>query len=149
MGRAMLTLRDVMTRDLLTVSPATTLAEVAELFATHRISGAPVLVDGHAVGVISATDMMASAAAMDSSDRFRDATVADAMTYGVHALPPSASLAMAADCMQVAGIHRLLVIEQGRLLGMVTSMDVVGGLAQAQRAAPTGVQGAEPRAQWL
>ena len=54
----MLKIRDVMTRDVLTVTPETTLREAAELFARRHVSGAPVVVDDKIVGVVSGTDLL-------------------------------------------------------------------------------------------
>lgn len=51
-------LREIMTADLVTVSPDLTLQEVAQVFAERRISGAPVVSGTDLVGVISTTDLM-------------------------------------------------------------------------------------------
>jgi CBS domain-containing protein len=60
----MLQVRDVMTRDVITVSPEHTLREAMEVLSRHHVSGAPV-VRGHAVvGVVSGTDLMEFAAAL-------------------------------------------------------------------------------------
>lgn len=56
-------------------------------------------------------------------------TVADAMTHGIYALPPSAPAAAAAENMRAAKVHRLLVMDDGRLVGIVTTMDVVNAVA--------------------
>jgi CBS domain-containing protein len=72
----MLKLKDIMTRDLVTVDPETSLKEVADLLATRGISGVPVITDsGDVVGVISASDIVSFAAAVpgvptDRSDDF-------------------------------------------------------------------------------
>lgn len=51
--------RDVMTRDTITVAPETTLREAAETFAEHHIAGAPVVTsDQRVVGVVSVSDLM-------------------------------------------------------------------------------------------
>ena len=51
----MLALRDIMTADVVTVSPQTTLREAMELLAQRHLSGAPVVSGGELVGVVSAT----------------------------------------------------------------------------------------------
>jgi len=61
----MLQIRDVMTHDVLTVTPETTLREAADLFARHHISGAPVLAGHSIVGVVSATDLLEFVASND------------------------------------------------------------------------------------
>ena len=54
----MVTLHDIMSIDVLTVSPDATLREVAELLADRHISGVPVVAAGEVVGVVSATDIL-------------------------------------------------------------------------------------------
>jgi len=54
----MVSLREIMTTDLVTVSPDLTLQEVAQVFAERRISGAPVVSGKELVGVISTTDLV-------------------------------------------------------------------------------------------
>jgi CBS domain-containing protein len=60
----MLTVRDIMTRDVITVSPQLTLREAMELLCARHVSGVPVVEGGHVVGVVSATDLLAFAAAL-------------------------------------------------------------------------------------
>jgi CBS domain-containing protein len=179
----MLRLRDIMTTEVLTVTPETSLRAAMELFATRHISGAPVVSGERVVGVISAADVVSftsapveppdARAAMDETEESLDVpawdegdepssrwftelwageqgdvadridepvaapwdplaerTVADAMTWGVYALPPGAEVAAAAECMRSAGVHRMLVMEGGRLLGIVTTMDLVRAVAE-------------------
>lgn len=54
----MLRLRDIMTTDVVTLSPELTLRDAMTLLATRHLSGAPVVAGGKVVGVISATDLM-------------------------------------------------------------------------------------------
>lgn len=51
-------LRDIMSEDVIVVSPEQTLRSVAELFASEHISGAPVVASGQLLGVISTTDLL-------------------------------------------------------------------------------------------
>ena len=58
----MLRLRDIMTTDVTTVDPNITIREAMDVFASERISGAPVVVGGDVIGVVSATDLLQFAA---------------------------------------------------------------------------------------
>jgi CBS domain-containing protein len=60
----MLRLRDIMTTDVLTVSPQTSLREAMELLGRHHVSGAPVISGNTLVGVVSGTDLMTFASAL-------------------------------------------------------------------------------------
>lgn len=59
----MLRLQDIMTRDVVTVSPQLSLRDAMDLLTSRHISGAPVVVCGKVVGVISLTDLAELAAA--------------------------------------------------------------------------------------
>lgn len=55
----MLKVREIMTRDVITVAPDTTLRDAIELFAKHHVSGAPVIDGTKVLGVVSASDILA------------------------------------------------------------------------------------------
>jgi CBS domain-containing protein len=63
-------------------------------------------------------------------DVFTEHTVEDVMTHSVCALRSTASVAAAAEQMKSAGVHRLLVIDDGELVGIITSTDVAGAVAE-------------------
>jgi CBS domain-containing protein len=54
----MLRLRDIMTTDVLTVTPSTSLQEAADLFTARHVGGAPVVEGTRVVGVVSASDIL-------------------------------------------------------------------------------------------
>jgi CBS domain-containing protein len=58
----MLRLREIMTRDVISVPPEMPLDELAELFTARHIGGAPVVSGGKIAGVVSATDVLTFAA---------------------------------------------------------------------------------------
>lgn len=60
----MLMVRDIMTKDVVTVSPETTVRDAMELLASRHISGAPVMSDHKLAGVISASDLMSFVASL-------------------------------------------------------------------------------------
>lgn len=59
-------------------------------------------------------------------------TVSEVMTRAVYNLPPSATAAAAADYMQRRDIHRILVMEEGQLLGIVTAHDIASAVAEGR-----------------
>lgn len=59
-------------------------------------------------------------------------TVADAMTHGARSLPPDAGVDEAADLMRREGIHRVLVVEDEKLLGLVSALDIARAVADHQ-----------------
>jgi CBS domain-containing protein len=66
---------------------------------------------------------------MPEWDLLGDYTVAEIMTRRVLALPPAATLGEAAALMVRADVHRLLVMEDDELCGVVSSMDVMRAFA--------------------
>src|SRR5437868_573683 len=61
-GVRMLKLSDIMTKEVVTVTPQTTLRDTVELFTARHISGAPVVSGNSIVGIISAADVLGFAA---------------------------------------------------------------------------------------
>lgn len=131
-----LTAGDVMTTQLITVTPSTPLTEFARLCAEDNISGAPVTrVDGTLVGVISKTDLVQrlldthpahgtvdEPAIWDQEDPLQ---VGDIMQEVVATVPVAATLPEIAERMARDRIHRVLVTEGRKLLGIVTSIDLL------------------------
>ena len=76
----------------------------------------------------------------DTADRFEDAeapkwdvlaehTVGEVMTRQVCSLSPALPVSAAAEYMRSADVHRVLVLEHGRLVGIITSLDVARAVA--------------------
>lgn len=137
-------IRDVMTADVLTVGPETSLHEVARLLSERRISGLPVVdPEQGCIGVVSEADVLVKEQGRPHprnplewlfGDRFdpdelrrRAArTAREAMTSPVITVEPDRPLRIAADLMVRHRVNRLPVIEDGRLVGIVTRADLVG-----------------------
>jgi CBS domain-containing protein len=137
----MTTVSDVMTRDVISVPPDAPLKEVVTLLIGHRVGGLPVVQDGRVIGVISETDLLAKEAAATEQPpsgflslpsrrhRFearRDAeTAAEAMTSPALTIGSKAAVAEAARLMVDRHINRLPVVDDHRLVGIVSRADVL------------------------
>ena len=133
--------RDVMTRDVITVSRSASLKEAASLLVQHGISGVPVVADGEVVGVFSERDLLfkeqgrhegsrwltwlTDPLAVADRPKLEAHTVDDAMTTPAVTVEAKANVSAAARLMLEAGISRLPVLEDGRLAGIVTRADLV------------------------
>ncbi|HVZ76735.1 MAG TPA: CBS domain-containing protein [Gemmatimonadaceae bacterium] len=62
-------------------------------------------------------------------DLLAEHTVSEVMTHIVFSVPPDMAVDAAADYMRRAEVHRLLVIDEGRLLGIVSTLDIAGAVA--------------------
>ncbi len=134
---------DVMTRDVLTVRPDTTLKDVARLLAASGISGLPVTTEqGELVGVVSEADILAKERRPPDNGYRRRAhgrvaargkadarTAADAMTAPAITVTPGHRVDAAAALMLDCGVNRLPVVDGGRLAGIVTRADLVRAFA--------------------
>jgi CBS domain-containing protein/anti-sigma regulatory factor (Ser/Thr protein kinase) len=116
---------EVMTRDVVTVTPRTSMAELREVLRSNRISGAPVVSEGRLVGIISMEDFINWLAEGD-----RKATVRDRMTQDVLTLYDDEPLVQAVSRFDEFGYGRLAVLERegGELVGVVTKGDIIAGL---------------------
>lgn len=146
--------KDVMTPDVITVSPETDLTSVARILLSHRISAVFVVDEhGHVVGIVSDGDLMRRserdpgrswwlALVADPRMKFlrREGTHAkDVMTHHVISISQDASLSDVALILESNHVKRVPVIESGRLVGVVSRTDVLHGLASlgVQAVGPT------------
>ncbi|MEM1278989.1 MAG: CBS domain-containing protein [Cyanobacteria bacterium P01_H01_bin.152] len=160
------TVADVMTRDLLTVTPETPLPEAIQLLAQNRISGLPVLTaDGELKGILSEADLMwqvtgaplpayimllDSVIYLENPARYNEEvhkalgqTVAEVMGHDkVATTQPHISLKAAAQLMHNKKVTRLPVLDQqGTLVGILTQGDIVRALAESYQDASADMAG--------
>ena len=64
-----------------------------------------------------------------ASDWFADHTVSEVMNHRICALPSNTRVDQAADFMRTAGIHRVLVMDDGVLVGIVSMKDIADAVA--------------------
>jgi CBS domain-containing protein len=135
--------RDVMTRNVVTVEEDTPLKDVAELMLEQGISGVPVVYDSRVVGVVSETDILYKEQGLSRERRggpiawlmdertpvtgpkLAARTAGEAMTSPPVTIRPDRPVAQAAAMMLEHGVNRLPVVDNGRLLGLVTRSDLV------------------------
>ncbi|MGN6171526.1 MAG: CBS domain-containing protein [Streptosporangiaceae bacterium] len=118
--------RDVMTEATITESAADTLRAAAERMWRNQTGSLLVVDDDRLTGIITERDVLrAVALGVDLGA----ATVNEAMTVEVFTVPPNRSLREAAREMAARWIRHLPVVEEGRLLGVVSMRDVTGVFA--------------------
>lgn len=125
----------VMNRKVITVSPETTLADAVRLFTKHHIGGAPVVdVDNQVVGMVSELQLLDLVFDPAASS----APVSAYMTENVKSVSPADELAHAGQLFALFAFRRLPVIDNGKLVGIVTRRDLMNHTLS------TGEQLAEP-----
>ena len=147
--------RDVMQADPITVAPTMRLAELVDLFVRERLAGVPVIdPERRVLGIVTEGDIILQevegdfelphfvpfldgAIFLQSTDRWDSqmrkafaATVDDLMTRDVRTVAPTDSIHEAAKRMARHHVSRLPVVEDGRLVGLISRSDIVRALAR-------------------
>jgi CBS domain-containing protein len=131
--------RELMTKDVVSVRPDTPLREAAALLVEHKISGVPVTRGNEVVGVLSEADIVAKAAGGTEhggllswlfdpeprEQRIDARTAGEAMSSPPITITARRPVHEAARRMMNEGVNRLPVIEDGKLVGILTRADIV------------------------
>jgi CBS domain-containing protein len=136
--------KDVMTRHPVTASPETRLRDLARLLTDRQISGVPVVdADGRCIGVVSEADLLFKQLSRPLSRRLplewiigerhdpaelrrRAAlTAAEAMSAPAITITSDRPIREAAAVMVERKVNRLPVVDDGRLVGIITRSDMV------------------------
>jgi CBS domain-containing protein len=137
----------IMRGEVVSVTPTTSLKDLARLLLERDISGVPVLDEGGKVlGVVSAGDILVKTSAAFGlrehpsnwlfGDDDREAlkrgaqTAAEAMSRPAITVDPRCTVAEAARIMVKQSVNRLPVVEHGKLVGIVTRDDIVRAFAR-------------------
>lgn len=119
-----LKIEQVMTKNVITVTPDCTIHDLKEILRVKRISGVPVVQADELVGIISIENLIR---ALENGELM--ATVGEKMTTRVQTLHADESVVSAVQLFARQGYGRYPVVdERGRLVGMLTQGDVVRGL---------------------
>jgi Zn-dependent protease/predicted transcriptional regulator len=131
-----LTVADVMTRDVVTVSTDASVEALAELFWTHHVTSFPVTDDGAVRGVAVVRDV--NRVPRDAWARERVATVMRRLEPAL-TTTPGESLMRALERAAGNGLGRLAVVERDRLVGYLSLKDIVHVLALRGLSSPGGI----------
>lgn len=128
--------RSRMTRDVVTASPDTLLAQALELTRTHRIRHLPVVESGRLVGIVSDRDLRFAHPPVwvEDADAMRRAlhehTISEIMTSPVVTIAPDVPVEEAARVLQSHPFGCLPVVDDGALVGIITESDILRALAE-------------------
>ena len=123
--------RDRRTQKVLTVSPSTTVAEALSLTRDNAIRHIPVVENGSLTGLVTDRDLRLAMPApwQESTATERkalsDRTVADLMVSDVMTVPPTMLIEEAARLFYENRIGCLPVMEDGKLVGILTASDLL------------------------
>jgi CBS domain-containing protein len=144
----MLTAKDIMTRDVISVQNDTSVADLARLLTENNISGAPVLdASGQVIGIVTESDLidgskklhiptvltildsflyLESPAKMEEEMKKIAATkVVDICSSLITTIPPDMPLDEIATIMAEKNIHTLPVLDNNKLVGVIGKKDII------------------------
>ncbi len=129
--------RDAMTTPVVTVRRETPLADAVRLLDEHAVTSLPVVdEEGHLVGLVAENDVVREAVPRDPGARelrptraAYPACVGDVMTAHPVSVPPHVDLPVAASLLTTAGAGCLPVVEDRRVVGVLSRHDLVAVLA--------------------
>jgi CBS domain-containing protein len=144
---------DIMTRNVVSVRPETTILQAAQLMLQHRISGLPVVdCDGHIVGIVTEGDFLRRAETGTQRKRTRwveflvgpgrlaeeyvrssSRRVEDVMTRSVHTISEDTPVSDAVELMERHRIKRLPVLRDHKIVGIVSRANLLHALASLAR----------------
>ena len=150
----MLTAKDVMTREVVTVKPDTAVQDIAQLLYSQRISGVPVVdAQEKVVGMVSEGDLMSHVGAIgdappkrswwlrllgdapdtaESYTRSHGRTAQDVMSRKVLSVSEDTPLGDIARLLEKNRIKRVPVLADGKLVGLISRANLLRGLAVAK-----------------
>ena len=124
----MTTVRDVMTTDLVIVGPDATVQRAANGMFASRTGSTLVMEGDRLLGIFTERDIVK--ALSGTSDAGRSSTVAARMTREPQVIEPDATVGAALDRMLEGGFRHLPVVEDGRVIGMVSMRDLAEAVAR-------------------
>lgn len=144
--------KEVMTKDVVAVTPDTSIKEIADIFLKKNIGGVPVVnKNNELVGIVTESDLIVKdikihfptyIQLLDAiiylggikrfEEEFRKAIAATAeqvMTKNVYTVSPESEIEEAATLMYEKRISRLPVVEGKKLVGIITKRDIIKAIA--------------------
>tara|TARA_Y100000590_G_scaffold167544_1_gene191759 strand:- start:1382 stop:1831 length:450 start_codon:yes stop_codon:yes gene_type:complete len=119
-------IRDIMEKNVITIENNQTAQEAAEIIAEKDISFLVVMNDGIPEGVLSESDFVRKIAAQNKKSS--DVLVSDIMSYKFRSVDPTTTIEDAVQKMLNNNIRRLLILENEKLVGVITQTDLASYL---------------------
>ena len=148
----MLIAEEIMTKEVVTVTPDTSVEDAARIMSDNNVSGLPVVESGELLGIVSEKDLIMKNKRLNSPGyinildgiiflesprkfeeklkKFVANEVGDLMTKEVITIDPDTPLEEIATLMVEEDVNRLPVLKDGEMIGIVTRGDVVSKMAE-------------------
>lgn len=149
----MITAKEIMTKDVITVTKDTSIKELSDLFIKHKVNGFPVLDEsGQLVGIVTEKNLIEqnknlhiptvialfdAVIYLESGKKFEEEVrrfnatqVKDIFTPNVVTVSPDTSFDEIASLMAEKSVHSIPVVEGKKTVGIIGKLDIIKGLAQ-------------------
>ena len=149
----MITAKEIMTREVLTVSQNTPIKDLADLFIKHKVNGFPVLDEnGELTGIVTEKNLIEQNKNLhiptvialfdaviylesekkfeEEMKRFNATQVKDICSTKVITVSADTDFNEIASLMAEKGVHSIPVVEGKKILGIIGKLDIIKGLAQ-------------------
>jgi CBS domain-containing protein len=118
----MVQIRDIMTDRIAYIGPDASVAQAAQLMQKHNVGSIPVVDQESVVGIVTDRDIVVRGVAHGKDAA--STPVSQVMTSEIHSASPDMSLQEAAQIMSEYQVRRLPVVDQNRLVGIVSLGDL-------------------------
>lgn len=149
----MITAKEIMTKEVITVTESTSIKDLSDLFIKHKVNGFPVIgEDGQLIGIITEKNLIEQGKNLhiptvialfdaviylesgkkfeEEVKRFNATQVKDIYTSNVVTTSPETGIHEIASLMAEKGVHSIPVVEGNKILGIIGKLDIIKGLAQ-------------------
>ncbi len=116
-------IKKIMVKRVITCGPEADLQSVAKTMHKHGIGCLVVVKERKPIGIVTERDMVSKAMVrnLDSSKT----SVKEIMTSPLKTVKPEDKIYYASNILQKAGIKKLPVVKDGRLVGIITQTDII------------------------
>lgn len=135
----------IMTRDIYTLNPDNCISDADRLFKTYNIHHIPIVLDLKLVGMVSKSDFnFFKRGFMDKRHdskieeiRMKNYPVSSIMTVGLGKMEPDDRINVALEIFKKNIFHAIPVVEKDKLVGIVTTYDIIKHLSIDKEAEST------------
>ena len=128
--------KDIMTSSVFTLKSDMNMSTAIDLLLKHRISGAPVVDgEGNLVGILSEKDCLRLVTG-GAIHQVPEGTVEMYMSKDVNTIAPDLGLYVAAEVFLKHSYRRLPVVEDGKMVGLISRRDVLEGSRKIWQSSP-------------
>ena len=119
-------IRDIMEKDVITIENDKTAQDAAKIIAEKDISFLVIMNDGSPQGVLSESDFVRKVAAEDR--KASEIKISEIMSYKFRSVGPTTTIEDAIQKMLNNNIRRLIIIDDEKLVGVITQTDLASYL---------------------